>query len=795
MEPKLKEKRWEKQFEDEIWQKWEKEGLYDFNFKNGKEIFSIDTPPPYPSGKPWHLGAAGHYSMIDMIARTARMKGYNVLFPMGMDRNGLPVEIHTEKLNKISMHNTPREKFVELCSTSLDDTEEYMYRIYKALGIGGDWKNRYRTDSKDYRAFTQATFIESWKKGLIYEATRPNNFCTKTRTTIADNEINYEEKPTKLVYLKFKIKGENKDVIIATTRPEMLNACAVALFNPKDERYKGMEGKILIVPLYNKEIKLISHPYAKPEFGSGIVMICSYGDYSDVRIFRELKLKETIMINENGTMTKNAGKYAGLPVEKAREEIIKDLFEANLVTKIENIMHRTPMSERGNVPIEIIPMKEYYLKQMDFVKEIEKIAEEIIFHPKEMKQILLDWLKSISQDWPISRRRYYGTEIPIWYCEACGKPWLPEPGEYYQPWKNPPPSYAKCECGSTKFKGEERTFDTWMDSSISALFISKYGKDDNLFKEAFPVTIRPQGKDIIRTWLYYTLLRVYQITGKPAFKHVWISGHGVDEHGEKMSKSKGNVVDPESVINEFGGDALRFWVAAEVNLGSDYRYSKEKVTSARNFLTKLWNISRFISSFEMPEKAENLNESDRWIISEMNEMIQKALEGYEEFNFYVPANSVKFFAWNLFADHYIEMCKQRAYKGDKGACYTLHLCLKNILKILAPITPFITEKIWQEIYSNQSLHTESFPLPSEEGRIKYTDFSSKIIEINSNIWKYKKERGKALNSELNSVYIFDKSLELFKDDLKTMHNIKNLEFGKPEREGSITYFENFAIVE
>ena len=772
----LNEKRWKKEFEEELNKFWKEKGIYDFKLSDDKEVFSIDTPPPYPSGKPWHISAVAHYSQIDMIARTERMMGKNVLFPIGIDRNGLPVELYTEKKYKIQMHKIPREEFVGYCRKSLDDLEEYIVDIMHKIGFSADFKNhRYRTDSEEYRKLTQATFIEMWKKGLIYEDTRPNNYCVKTKTTIADAEIEYKDIETNLVYIKFKTDS-GKNIVVATTRPELLGACAAILYNPKDERYKGLNGKA-IVSIYGQKVPIIAHPYAKPEFGTGMVMICSYGDYADVRIFRELKLPEKILIDENGRMNENSGKYKGMKVKEAREKITEDLKEMGVVEKVEKIMHRTPFSERGKYPIEIIPMKEYYLKQIPFLDDVKKCGEKIKFHPDYYRQMLFDWINSVTMDWPITRRRFYGTEVPIWYCKKCGTPHLPEPGKYYQPWKEKAP-FEKCEkCGSTEFVGDKRTFDTWMDSSISALFISGYKRDEQLFKKAFPVSVRPQAKDIIRTWLYYSILRTYQLTKKCVFKHAWISGYGVDEHGKKMSKSIGNVVDPIPYLEKYGGDSIRFWIAAETNVGSDFRFSESRLETAKKFLTKLWNVSRFISSFELKEGEAELMPTDKWILAELNKTIEKSKEGYEDFNFFVPATEIKHFAWSIFADHYVEMVKARAYNKEglfteaqqRGAIKTLYTVLENVLKLLAPITPFITEKIWLEIFSKNSIHTTKFPEKLETDD-SLTELTEKIIEFNSNIWKTKKEKGMSLNADIGGIEI-PKELTLFAEDLVRMHKI------------------------
>ena len=771
MDPKITEKAWEPKLEDAILKKWDDEKLYDFKLQD--ENYTIDTPPPYPSGRPWHIGAASHYAQIDMIARTARMNGKNVYFPIGIDRNGLPVELYTEKKHNIRMRETERGEFLNLCKNALDDLEAEMIQIMKSLGLSGDFKNYYRTDSEEYRKFTQETFIDLWKKGVIYLATRPNNYDWVSGTTIADAEIVYDDLPTKLVYMKFIVKDEQKEIIIASTRPELLCACKTVIVNPDDERYSNLIGKNLIVPLTNKEVKITPHHSAKIEFGSGAVMVCSYGDQNDVALFRELQLEEVIAIGLDGRMTEAAGDYQGLKPKQARTKIIEDLENANLVDKIEEISHRTPLSERSKIPIEIVPMEEYYLKQKESIEKMKKLGSEIEFYPNMHKQILMNWLESISIDWPISRRRFYGTEIPIWYCNECSEPFVPEPGKYYRPWKDSCPA-EKCEkCGNTEFTGEDRTFDTWMDSSVSPLFVTKFNRDDEFFKKTYPTGIRPQAKDIVRTWLYYTLLRCEKLTEQKPWSEAWIMGYGLDEKGMKMSKSKGNAIDPLPVIQKSGADTFRFWSASEINQGYDFRCSEQKIESTKKFLSKLWNVSRFLSSFPIIESGK-LTDSDKWILSELDKLISVCNEGYSKYNFFIPATALREFTWNIFAAQYIEMAKARAYgigfDDDErdGAIFTLHKVLSTILKLLAPITPFITEHLWQTLYSKNSIHKEQ--LPKIENIEDMTNMTQVIVEFNSKVWNEKKQNNLSLKDSIK--IDIPENLNQFKKDLIAMHNLE-----------------------
>jgi valyl-tRNA synthetase len=770
MEPKISEKVWNPELEKKILKQWEEEKIYDFVPQ--EDNFTIDTPPPYPSGRPWHIGAAAHYSQIDMIARTARMAGKNVYFPIGIDRNGLPVELYTEKKHKIRMRETDREEFLNLCRNALDDLEAEMILIMKNLGISGDFANYYRTDSEEYRTLTQSTFIDLWKKGQIYLANRPNNYDWVSGTTIADAEIIYEDLPTKLVYMKFKIKDTDQEIIIASTRPELVCACKTIIVNPKDERYTQYIGKKIIVPITNVEVELRTHHSAQQEFGSGAVMVCSYGDQNDVALFRELGLEEIVVIGLDGRMTKAAGEYAGLKPKQARTKIIEDLEINGLVEKIEDIIHRTPVSERSKIPIEIIPMEEYYLKQKESVEKIKKLGQEITFYPTMHKQILMNWLESINIDWPISRRRYYGTEIPIWYCKNCSEPYVPEPGKYYRPWNEKCPISNCTKCNSTEFVGEERTFDTWMDSSISPLFVSKFNVDNEFFNKVYPAAIRPQAKDIVRTWLYYTLLRCEQLTGKKPWSEAWIMGYGLDEKGMKMSKSKGNAIDPLPLIEKLGADTFRFWSASEINHGYDFRCNEQKIESNKKFLSKLWNVSRFLSSFPVIESG-TLTASDKWVLSELDNLVKECKKGYDEYNFFIPAIAIREFTWNLFAAHYIEMVKARAYgigfsdEERDGAIFTLHKTLSTILKLLAPITPFITEHLWKILYSKESIHKQKQVEP--ENIETQSDITKEITEFNSKVWNEKKSQSLSLKDSIKIE--IPKILEPFKKDLKSMHNL------------------------
>lgn len=787
MEPKLKEKNWSKELEKPIYESWKESKCYKFNKHTKKPIYSIDTPPPYIN-TPVHIGQATTYILMDMFARFRRMTNYEVLFPLGLDKNGLPIEIATEKKFGINLTETPREKFLLYCKKLLDEAGSVTTDSFLRLGIsfnsyekGNSVGEIYETDSKDYRALTQNTFIDLWNKSLIYEDERITNWDPELQTTIADSEIEYKDLASTFNDIKFKVKETGEWIVIGTTRPELVCTCGMVVFNPKDKRYNHLQGKTAVTPLFKREVPIKAHPLAEIDKGTGLVMMCSAGDLSDIRFFREMNLDPIIAIEKDGTMNHHADFLKGLKVKEARQKMIEELKKNNLLVKQTQTTHRTPVSERSGAEIEFIEMKEFYLKQLNVKKKLKEIAQKPHFYEESSRRILLDWIDSLATDWPISRRRYYATEIPLWYCKDCEYIIVPKKGKYYQPWKQKPPQKNCSKCKSKEFIGETRVFDTWFDSSISPLYILMYERDKAFFKKSSPCSLRPQGKEISRTWLYYTLLKCYLLTGKPIFKDVWINYHIVDERGYKMSKSKGNVIDPREVLDKFGAEPFRLWAAVEGNLTkTDFRCSFDRIEGAGKTLTKLWNIARFISMF--PEKkSTKLTDLDKWIINEMNELIIFSKNQYEQYNFHDPAINIKHFIWETFASHYMELVKNRAYNSTKeftkqeqdSACYTLHYCLDNILKLLAPITPIITYKIYKNL-RKKDIHFERFPAESKKYK---TLFSTKDIELlNSEIWKAKKDKGISLKEEIKSLTIPNK-LKSIKKDLVMTHNAKELKFG------------------
>jgi len=766
-EPRLTDKQWDPAMEAEVSRRWEAEGLYRFDRHSKKPFFVIDNPPPYPSGS-WHIGAVAHYALIDMAARFERMAGNEVLYPWGLDRNGINIELTVERATKKRLHQWDREEFIERCRQEIQPFTDQLTALARRIGLSCDFENHtYRTDSPEYRRVTQALFIDLFNRGLVYTGTRPAFYCTGCGTSIAEADIVYAEGEGQLNTIAFPLQ-DGGEILIATTRPELLCSCQTVIVHADDERFTAIAGKTAMVPLFDRPVTVRAHPSAKREFGTGAAMICSYGDTTDIALFRELGLEEIQGIDTQGRMTAAAGPYAGLKVKEARAKVIEDLRARGLLRTQTTVVHKTPVCERSNTPIEFIPMEDLYLKQVEVLPKLRERADAMAFFPPRSKQLLFNWMDSVTIDWPISRRRYFHTEIPLWYCRRCEKPLVPPPGPYYRPWKDPAPFEACPHCGGKEFRGEERVFDTWMDSSNSNLVATLFMKDDAFFRAQFPTHLRPQGRDIVRNWLYYTTLKSHYVMDREPFRRVLITGMGLDKHGRAMHKSSGNVIEPGPLLDRYGADAFRFWAASETNVGDDFRIDEQKIAGSQKFLSKLWNVARFISGFEEPKAPGPLRPADRWILEELDRLVSDCWQGYREYNPFVPSNRCRDFLWNVFASHYLEMVKARAYHEDTAAAHTLHACLRTLLRCLAPITPFVTDRVWSTLYGG-TVHRQSLPEPVSRPA-EFGGLTEKVVAFNSSVWKAKKEAGKSLAEGLSGLPV-PAELEPFGDELRAMHKL------------------------
>ena len=818
--PRIEEKRWTIDLEKTIQEKHysENSNRYSFNPSSGKEIFVIDTPPPYPSGT-WHIGAVAQYSMIDVIARSQRLLGKEVYFPWGVDRNGINIEFTVEKNSGRKMKSYDRQEFLDLCEETIEEYTQAMRNTAKRVGLSCDFDREYLTDAPNYRAVTQAIFIELFKKGHIVEDLRPNLYDPVEGTTIADAEVERLTRETQLIDVKWYTE-DGDEVIISTTRPELICACGIVVVHPDDERYTHLIGKKIYLPLDvdNREnyVHIATHPSVKSEFGSGVLMVCSFGDQNDVSIFRELGLTPFQAIDLDGCMTDISGPLTGMSVIDARQNAISKLESNNLINSIQNKMQEIPVSERGKNPIEIILLKEWYVRQTHILDRVMELSNEIDFHPPRNRQFLIDWMQNITIDWPISRRRWYHTEIPIWYDSSGTRIIVPPSGTYVRPWDESPPAgslvidrtsrevlgtYDELRDDLGLITGEEKVFDTWMDSSNSNLFVSGYLNEPDVFERAFPTGLRPQGKEIVRTWLYYTLLKSTLLLDKPGFKHVWIDGLGMDPWGRKMSKSLGNGIDADSVLEcgaggrtgswkvkgpegkqvhltakKIGSECFRLWKACDAQVGDDFHINPEEIES-RYFgvLSKLFNVAKFASQFDVPTNLDstpdNLNIEDQWIINEFGILLQKVEKSWNEIDIYNATQAIKTFGTGILASHYLEMVKKRLYDGNEAAAWTIHRIVRDLMSVFSPVCPLFTHHITTTIYDNSSVDIRSHPQRIEISFDEDPSITDEIMSFNAMVWKAKADAGTSLAAPITGIEIPD-NLFNFNDILTSMHKLE-----------------------
>ncbi len=695
------------------WQRfWRDSSIYRFDPNSGKEIYSIDTPPRYTSGA-LHLGHATGYPILDFAARYRRMRGYNVFFPLCFDGNGMPVETATEKKYGITKFTVDRKTYLRLCNDYANQFIETMTAQFEMLGMSLDRSVYYETHAPYYRKFTQVSFLRLLEKGLAYRGTFPVNWCPHCNTSLADAEVEREERETELHYVNFQLKGGGS-VTIATTRPELIGACHAVLVHPGDRRYSGLRGRAAILPAYGREVPLIEDEKVEMKFGSGAVMICSYGDKEDANWILKHHLPVTVIIDEFGKMNDLAGPLAGLDSSSARKKMVLDLKSKGLLARSEKISQNVGVCWRCATPVEIIEKMQWFLKSVQFSKDVLASSDRIDWHPAFMKQRFTDWTGSLDWDWVISRQRLFATPVPVWECGKCG--FVLPAGEdacYIDPVETPAPS--RCPRDGSELQGSTDVFDTWMDSSISALYNCYWLRDEKMFGKMFPMSMRGQAHEIIRTWAYYTVLRSRLLLDEIPWKDIMITGFIMAPDKTPMHTHLGNVIDPVPLIEKYGADALRYY-AATCSLGTDQAFRERDVIHGQRLCNKLWNIANFVSSFPEPAGGPgSLGPVDSWIVNLYNSAVREATGLMDRYEFDKAMRVIEQFSWHDFADDYIEMVKSRARNGDTGSLWVLREIASGITALFAPFLPHVSEAIFQEFfrkgYSPQSIHTSEWPQP------------------------------------------------------------------------------------
>lgn len=731
---------------------WNDTDFY-FDQHSKKPQYIIDTPPPYPTGK-LHIGHALNWVYMDIIARYKRMTGYNVMFPQGWDCHGLPTEVKVEETHNITKNDVSREEFRRMCRELTLENIDKMRSSLRTMGFSVDWSNEYITMEPYYYAKTQLSFLRMLKDGYIYQDEHPVNYCTRCETAIAFAEVSYYEGTTLLNFFEFD------GIEIATTRPELLAACVAVAVHPDDVRYTGMVGRTLRVPLFGHDVTLIADDAVDMNFGSGAVMICTFGDKTDVFWWKKHHLPLRKALTTKGTMTALCGKYAGMTTKDCRAAILADMTAQGILKSQKPIDQRVGGCWRCKTPIEILSERQWFVKVRG--DEIVKAARAINWYPEHMLQRLENWAGQMEWDWCISRQRLFATPIPVWFCDTCGELILPDEADLPIDPTVDMPKHACPKCGGTAFTGEKDVLDTWMDSSITDLHVT--GWDGSGRPPFFPAQIRPQGHDIIRTWAFYTILRSIALLGEKPWDGILINGMVLGEDGFKMSKSRGNVIGPEDVMGPYGVDALRQWAAAGSSTGQDIQFNWNDVVAASRFQTKMWNIVRFslmqiTKETTIPAATAPATLIDRWMLAHLSACVAGVTEAMENYLFDKGLKLIRDFAWNILADEYLEFVKGRLYSDSPdraGAIYTLRTTVDALCTMLSPYTPFFSQECYHHLSGGGRITDHPWVTFSYEDASAVRD-GELIVSIVGLLRKYKHDAGLALNAPLGEITIYTPS--------------------------------------
>ncbi len=754
---------------EEKWSiRWSDEGTYRFRRDSQAEIYSIDTPPPTVSGS-LHVGHVFSYTHTDVVARYKRMQGKEVYYPMGWDDNGLPTERRVQNyfgvrcdpsLPYVSNFTPPyeggdnksskaadqipisRRNFIELCEKLTAEDELQFEALWRQLGLSVDWAQTYQTISTSAQKVSQQAFLNNLARGEAYQSMAPTLWDVTFRTAVAQAELEDREQPG--AYHRIGFNGPNGKVFIETTRPELIPACVALVAHPDDERYQPLFGKTVRTPLFDVEVPVVSHRLAQIDKGSGIAMICTFGDVTDVIWWRELDLPNRAIIGFDGRIQDTApegitseqglaffAELAGKTVFSAKTRIVELLQESgDMVGEAKPITHPVKFFEKGDKPLEIVSTRQWYIRNggRDGALRVRllELGKELRFHPDFMRVRYENWVNGLTGDWLISRQRFFGVPIPVWYqLDAEGnadfeKILVPEASQLpIDPSSDVPAGFTQAQRGKPNgFIGEVDIMDTWATSSLTPQLAGGWLDDPELFAKVFPYDLRPQGQDIIRTWLFSTVLRSQQEEGKLPWSDAAISGWILDPDRKKMSKSKGNVVTPNDLLVEHSSDAVRYW-ACSARLGTDAAFDTGQMKIGRRLAIKILNAAKFVLSFELPADSAEVNiPVDQSLLLNLAEVVTEATKAFENYDHTKALELTEKFFWN-FTDNYLELVKERAY-GQGGfssaeqasAIIALRKALLSLLRLFAPFLPFATDEVWSW-WQEGSIHRSSWPKASE----------------------------------------------------------------------------------
>lgn len=741
---------------------WEEIGLYRFRGASGAPVYSVDTPPPTVSGF-LHLGHVYSYSQADFLVRFWRMNGRDVFYPTGFDDNGLPTERLVERTTGVTAAAVGRDAFIQRCLTISSEMEKDYEALWRRLGLSMDWRYSYRTIDADARRTSQWSFLDLHRKGLVYRRNAPAIWCPECQTAIAQAELADLERSSEFFTIAFAT--ENGDTVpIATTRPELLPACVAAFVHPEDERHRHLVGQHLLVPLYGQRVTVRADVRADPTKGTGIVMCCTFGDATDVEWWLRHRLPLVEAIGRDGRMTQAAQDLAGTTIAGARRHVVERLRDAGLLLRSEPLAQSVRVHERCDTPVEHIVLPQWFVCVLDHKQELLAAGERIAWHPEHMRTRYCQWVENLSWDWCISRQRYFGVPFPVWYCADCGRVLLADESQLpVDPLATAPPHV--CPCGSGAFTPETDVMDTWATSSLTPQIVGRYLAEPDLYRRVFPMSLRPQAHEIIRTWAFYTIVKSLYHFGQLPWTDVAISGWALSPEGAgKISKSRGGgPMAPQAMVERYSADATRYW-AASTGLGKDAVISEDKVQTGAKLITKLWNVARFCEQFlagYAPQPVA-LQVADRWLLSRLQRLVAGVTDQMLAYDYAAAKADTETFFWTLLTDNYLEMAKQRLYGEDgpsrDGSRYALYRTLLTVLKLLAPFLPHVTEEIYGQLYrpteQAQSVHVGGWPKPDDSlVDVEAEAAGEALLAVATAARRFKSERSLPLRTELEGVEV------------------------------------------
>ena len=815
---------------------WEDAGVYRYNPARGRaETFVVDTPPPTVSGS-LHVGHVFSYTHTDVMVRFRRMRGLNIYYPMGWDDNGLPTERRVQNIFGVrcdpsipydpslkpefgregDVISVSRRNFIEMCDQVVEEDEKQFMATFQRLALSVDWNETYATIDERSRRVSQGSFLNLIHKGEAELREAPTMWDVDFGSAVAQAEVEDRERQGTFHRIRFDVE-DGGDFVIATTRPELLPACIAVIAHPDDGRYRELFGKRAVTPLFKAPVPIVAHEEADPEKGTGIMMVCTFGDASDVERWRDLKVPAREVIGRDGrivpadwgldhlvslnpeTAQRNYKELVGLHVNQARRRVVELLGEAGALDgEPEPTKQFIKFYERGERPLEFVVTRQWFVKIMDKKERLIEQGRRIEWHPDFFFNRYRDWVEGLNQDWCISRQRYFGVPIPVWYkvredgTTDYSAMILPSFEDLpVDPSAEAPPGYTPEQRGTSRgFVGDPDVLDTWGTSALTPLILTGWPNDRRRMEGLYPSDLRPQSHDIIRTWAFYTIVRSLLEDGSIPWRHVAISGWILDPDRKKMSKSRGNVVIPTALFEEHGADAVRYW-AASARLGVDTAFDPNVFREGRRLVTKIRNAARLIKGYEGESKPLR-NPLDRALVARLRALVADVTQRWEDWDHAGALVATETWFWSDLCDNYLELSKSRAYEADGSALTALRAALDVVLRLFAPFAPYVTEEVFNSERSEpESIHRAPWPVVGELPESDDDGCFDAAVEILTQIRRVKSEAKVSLRFPVERLAVAGPQplltlLESVIDDVKATVNVKSHELIAVDSSGALT---------